>query len=270
MTQDIMDYAPEQQRFILACQQASALQLTEDVAAAFGAVQVIKALKGVLTDKFMEDYIMPLQNTAIGFLTDHTGKPRGNGQPTPAGYSLEEVRTCLIDALSHGLLPTGNQFNIIAGRMYPTKEGFTALLAKLGVKYQISTSVEQATMQGFSNLKCRISYNYKGETQTTTLPVQVKSDSYSSPDQLKGKAERRAKKWLYEYLTNIDMGDGDVQSANETVDEQPQPEVAREAKTSAVEAQKAAMRERKEREKMTEQPQVSADDDMPHFSGEGF
>jgi len=262
-----MNYTPEQQRFIVACEQASALQLTEDVAAAFGAVQVVKTLKEVLSDKFLDEYIMPLQNTAIGFLTDHTGRPKGNGQPTPVGYSREEVRTCLIDALSHGLLPTGNQFNIIAGRMYPTKEGFTALLAKLGVKYQISTSVEQATMQGFSNLKCKISYNYKGETQTTTLPVQVKSDAYSTPDQLKGKAERRAKKWLYEYLTNIDMGEGDVQSANETVDDQPQPEEIRTLKADAIEAKKAAMRARKEE---TVQEPVSADDDMPSFSGEGF
>lgn len=261
-----MNYTPEQQKFIVACEQASALQLTEDVAAAFGAVQVVKTLKEVLSDKFLDEYIMPLQNTAIGFLTDHTGRPKGNGQPTPVGYSKEEVRTCLIDALSHGLLPTGNQFNIIAGRMYPTKEGFTALLAKLGVKYQISTSVEQATMQGFSNLKCKISYNYKGETQTTTLPVQVKSDSYSTPDQLKGKAERRAKKWLYEYLTNIDMGEGDVQSANETVDDQPQPEEVRTLKADAIEARKAAMRERKE----TVQPAVDADDDMPIFKSEDF
>lgn len=263
MTQELINYTPEQKRFIVACEQASALQLTEDVAAAFGAVQVVKTLKEVLSDKFMNEYIMPLQNTAIGFLTDHTGRPKGNGQPTPVGYSVEEVRTCLIDALSHGLLPTGNQFNIIAGRMYPTKEGFTALLAKLGVKYQISTSVEQATMQGFSNLKCRISYNYKGDTQTTTLPVQVKSDSYSSPDQLKGKAERRAKKWLYEYITNIDMGDADVQSASETVDDQVQPETSSPAKADAVEAKKAAMRERKE---SIQQP-VSADDDRPEFQG---
>ena len=267
MAQNLIKYTPEQERFIVACESAAALQLADNVAAAFGAVQVVKTLKDVLSDKFMEEYIMPLQNTAIGFLTDHTGRPKGNGQPTPNGYSVEEVRLCVIDALSHGLLVTGNQFNIIAGRMYPTKEGFTALLAKLGVKYQISTTIEQATMQGFSNLKCKISYNYKGDTQTTTLPVQVKSDSYSSPDQLKGKAERRAKKWLYEYLTNIDMGEGDVQSANETVDEQVQPEPDQ-SKFDAVQAKKAAMRERKDAQQESVQPPVSAEDDMPLF-GQG-
>ena len=268
MAQDLINYTPEQQRFLVACEQASALDLTDNVAAAFGAVQVVKALKDVLSDKFLDEYIMPLQNTTIGFLTDHTGRPNGKGQPTQNGYTREVVRECLIDALSHGLLPTGNQFNIIAGRMYPTKEGFTALLAKLGAKYQISTSIAASTMQGFANLLCKISYSYKGEKQTTTLPVQVKADAYSSPDQLKGKAERRAKKWLYEFLTNIDMGEGDVASSEETIDEQvqPDPTEVQAKKAASVEEKKAAMRAKLQ----PEQPPVNADDDMPLFNSPDF
>lgn len=40
----------------------------------------------------------------------------------------------------------------------------------------------------------------------------VKKDDYSSPDQIRGKAERRAKKALYEYITGCDFGDADEQS----------------------------------------------------------
>ena len=40
----------------------------------------------------------------------------------------------------------------------------------------------------------------------------VKKDTYSSHDQLRGKAERRAKKVLYEYITGCDLGDGDEES----------------------------------------------------------
>lgn len=40
----------------------------------------------------------------------------------------------------------------------------------------------------------------------------VKKDDYSSPDQIRGKAERRAKKALYEYITGCDFGEADDQS----------------------------------------------------------
>ena len=222
--QSITNYTPAQQRFIAVCEQAQQLQLADAVGATFQAVTVLQALTDILTDDFMNRNIMPLMNRSIGFLTDRTGKKGRDGSIQPF-YDVNVVRDAFIDATSAGLLPTGNQFNIIAGRMYPTKEGFTALLKKLGVKYLISIALEPSTMQGFANLTCSISYEYKGDKRSYKLPVQVKADSYSSPDQLKGKAERRAKKNLYEFLTGLDLGEGDAESAQEVaIDEQPQPE----------------------------------------------
>ena len=46
----------------------------------------------------------------------------------------------------------------------------------------------------------------------------VKKDDYSSHDQLRGKAERKAKKALYEYITGCDFGDADEQSSVPIVD----------------------------------------------------
>lgn len=91
----------------------------------------------------MERVFMPLMNTKVGFLTDRNGRPRKNGTVQPL-YTIPVVRDAIIDAVSIGLLPTGNQFNIIAERMYPTKEGYTALLRKLGVKYFIDVSLTKA------------------------------------------------------------------------------------------------------------------------------
>ena len=45
----------------------------------------------------------------------------------------------------------------------------------------------------------------------------VKKDAYSSADALRGKAERRAKKTLYEYITGCDFGETDVDDADCTV-----------------------------------------------------
>ena len=41
----------------------------------------------------------------------------------------------------------------------------------------------------------------------------VRKDEYSSRDELRGKAERRAKKALYEYITGCDFGDADEDSS---------------------------------------------------------
>lgn len=202
-------------KFELACKDASTLQIVNNVGAAFTAVNVVALLREALSDEVMQRVFMPLMNTKVGFLTDRNGKPGKNGQIKPL-YSIPIVRDAIIDGVSIGLLPTGNQFNIIAERMYPTKEGYTALLRKLGVKYFIEVSYDKGQTPGFAEIPCKINYTYNGEKNSFSIIATVKKDDYSSPDQVRGKAERRAKKALYEYITGCDFGDADEQSA--TVD----------------------------------------------------
>lgn len=199
------------QKFELACKDAASLQIVNNFGAAFTAVNVIALLREALTDEVMNKVFMPLMNTKVGFLTDRNGRPNSRGEVKPT-YSVAIVRDSIIDAVSIGLLPTGNQFNIIAERMYPTKEGYTALLRKLGVKYFIDVSYDKSQTQGFAEIPCKISYEYNGEKNGFSVVATVKKDSYSSPDQLRGKAERRAKKALYEYITGCDFGDADETS----------------------------------------------------------
>ncbi len=204
------------QQFELACKEAQGLQIVSNFGAAFQAVSVVSLLKQALTNEVMDAVFMPLMNTKIGFLTDRNGRPNSRGQ-IKSLYNREVVRDCVIDAVTIGLLPTGNQFNIIAERMYPTKEGYTALLRKLGVKYFIEVSYDKGQTPGFAEIPCKISYNYDGEKNGFSIIATVKKDDYSSPDQLRGKAERRAKKALYEYITGCDFGDADEDSSR-TVD----------------------------------------------------
>ena len=200
------------EQFELACKEAQGLQIINNFGAAFQAVNVVSLLRQALTDEVMDAVFMPLMNTKIGFLTDRNGRPNSRGQVKPT-YTKEIVRDCVIDAVAIGLLPTGNQFNIIAERMYPTKEGYTALLRKLGVKYFIDVSFDKSQTQGFAEIPCKISYQYNGEKNGFSIMATVKKDDYSSPDQLRGKAERRAKKALYEYITGCDFGDADEDSS---------------------------------------------------------
>lgn len=200
------------QKFELACKDASALQIVNNFGAAFTAVNVIALLREALTDEVMTKVFMPLMNTKVGFLTDRNGRPRSNGRAPLPLYDISVVRDAIIDGVSIGLLPTGNQFNIIAERMYPTKEGYTALLRKLGVKYFIDVSFDKGQTPGFAEIPCKINYEHNGEKNSFGVIATVKKDDYSSPDQLRGKAERRAKKALYEYITGCDFGDADENS----------------------------------------------------------
>ena len=199
-------------QFELACKSAEELQTLNNFGAAFQTVNVVSLLRQALTDEVMDAVFMPLMNTKIGFLTDHTGKARGNRPPLQP-YGREIVRDAIIDAVTVGLMPTGNQFNIIAERMYPTKEGYTALLRRLGVKYFIETGYDKSQAEGFAEIPCKITYSYGGERNAFSITATVKKDSYSSPDQIRGKAERRAKKALYEYITGCDFGDADEDSS---------------------------------------------------------
>lgn len=202
-----------QEQFAMAAESAKDMQLQENACAAFQAVVVVSQLRMALTDEVMNQVFMPLMNTKIGFRTDRDPNRPGKGGPvTP--YPVNVVRDCIIDAVAIGLNPTGNQFNIISGSMYPTKEGYTALLKKVGCKYYISVGQDtQPADAKYAEIACKIAFEYNGDKNAFTITANVKKDSYSSYDQLKGKAERRAKKALYEYLTGCDFGDADDESS---------------------------------------------------------
>jgi hypothetical protein len=200
------------ERFAVTMREAQDLDIVNNVAGAFDVAIIISKLRAVLTDDIMKQVFMPLQGQKIGFRSDKI-------------YPVDTVRNCIIDAAALGMLPTGNQFNIIAGNMYPTKEGYTALLAKMkqtmGLVYSFEFDPETTAKSADPNyvaIPCRISYktnrdDLKGWFKYTAM---VKSNgTTSTTDQLRGKAERKCKKAFFEFLTGMDLGDAD---ATETVD----------------------------------------------------
>src|SRR5688572_13844840 len=104
---------------------AIALRATTQLAEAKGAfikghtlATAIKDLQEHLAP--MMPAFMPLQNTALGFKTDNA-----------AGYQVEDVRDAVIEATLRGVEVVGNQFNIISGRCYITREGYEHKLRTL-------------------------------------------------------------------------------------------------------------------------------------------
>ena len=206
------------QNFVQACETAKNLSLVQNAASAFEAASVVVGLRNALTPEVVEAVFMPLMNTKIGFLTDRDHSKGYTGEP----YSAAVVRDAIIDGASIGLLPICNQMNIIAGRMYPTKEGYTTLLKNMGVKYKIYIGTPKYDQtKDHAQMEFSIRYTIKGGEEegyksAVSVGVNKNRNGYvvSSEDQLKGKAERRAKKQLYELISGFDFGEAaDADSA---------------------------------------------------------
>lgn len=193
----------KKKQFEIVAKDANSLLLVQSASAAFDAVEIVSKLRNILDDEVMNTVFMPLMNTRIGYLTD---KPSNKDN---SKYTVHQVRDCIIDAISFGLTPTFNQFNIIAGNMYPTKEGYTYLLKKIGVKYFMSIGQDNSKTDKVSEIPVKIFYEYGGEKNDFTITATVRKTNYSTYDQQKGKAEKRAKKALYELITGKDLGDSD-------------------------------------------------------------
>ena len=221
----VLDNARE--NFSVAMKDAQRLDIVNNVCGAFDAAIIVQKLEAILTDEIMDAVFMPLMNKKIGFRTDRDpSRPDKRTGVAPKPYTREVVRTCIIDAAANGLLPTGNQFNIISGTMYPTKEGYTALLAKLKASsmqlvYTFEFDPETKAVSAdptYVAIPCRVGYKTSREDMKGWFKyvAMVKSNGETSTtDQLRGKAERKCKKAFFEFLTGIDLGDAD---ASETID----------------------------------------------------
>lgn len=169
---------------------------------AYATAQSIEVLKTLLTPEYMKP-IMLLQGNRLGFKTD---------KDKSGGYPMEQVQNCLIEAVLMGLQPYGNQFNIIAGNMYPTKEGIGSLLAGWkGLKYSLICGVPKPNPDGKSAVvDVTIKWEINRESKEETIPFSIKMDAYTSVDALIGKATRKGRAWLASAISGIEITEGDV------------------------------------------------------------
>ena len=210
-----------QERMVNICREADKLQITQDlainVANSFTAANVMLALRETMTDQVVERYFRPLAGQKFGFRTDQN-------------YPTETLRSCIIDAILLGLAPTGNQFNIIKGNCYPTKEGYTNLLKKIGVDYKIEILPNTSQDNSYAIMPCRVTYTYcTAKNVKWDKDIVIPKKGNENYDLLAGKANKRIKQALYEYLTGTDWGYSDdeivVEAANRPAQpQQPQPQ----------------------------------------------
>lgn len=178
---------------IIAQREASQFKRTLLVSTAMGELQ------NLLTPKIMAP-IMNLQNKSLGFRTDN-----------PNGYPVDVVRDCLIEATLKGVYPVGNEFNIIAGRCYITKEGYFHKLHDIpNFSWVEIPGIPRNVGDNGAIIKVALEWTYNGKSSTKELELAIRVNRGMGADAIIGKALRKARAWLYTTITGQDIGDGEA------------------------------------------------------------
>lgn len=172
---------------------------------AYATAQSIEVLKTLLTPEYMAP-IMQLQGNRLGFKTD---------KDKSGGYPMDVVKNCLVEAVLMGLQPFGNEFNIIAGNTYATKEGVGRLLATWkGLKYSLICGVPKPNADGKSAVvDVTIKWTINNESKEEIIPISIKMDAYTSVDAMIGKATRKGRAWLLSAISGIEIVEADITDA---------------------------------------------------------
>lgn len=151
-----------------------------------------------------------LQNKNLGFKTD-----RENGYPD------EVIKNCVVEAMIYGLKPLNNEFNILGGNMYTTKQGYERLVYQHPELEKIEIKNEPSLTQGGNwKILFRVSMKLKdkqAENFEETFSLVSKKGNFEFPlETILGKATRKILRSCYVKMNNGilippegDVGDGE-------------------------------------------------------------
>ncbi len=170
-------------------------------------------LRELITGDVMKS-IISLKNSKLGFKTDER-----SGSP----YPIDTVRDCLIEAALMGLRPVGNEFNILAGNSYATREGLSRLvkefpgLSDLRKAFQVVRFTKAGT-QDVAIVACKATWKIDGKDQTLPIDpyeIPVRMNAGMGLDAVIGKADRKLLMVIYRQLTGSEtISDGDASEAS--------------------------------------------------------
>ena len=158
--------------------------------------------------------IESMQDTELGFMTDRSpaiieaAKKKGKKLDC---YTYNEVAECCINALLRGYRLTDNEFNIIAGKFYPAKNGkYRKIIDTEGLtdfefsttpplfktetrlEYGKPTQVQYAEVEAFATWRMngkKMSIGNQGSTKgKDDLILKIRVNEYMGDDGVKGKA----------------------------------------------------------------------------------
>jgi hypothetical protein len=167
--------------------------------------QAAQMLRERLTPAIMNDF-RALMNTPLGFKTD---RPPGN--PSGKTYDDATIKDNLIQALVRGLRPTGNEFNIIAGNLYITKDGYRRLLRECPGMTNLHVDIGTPKAHGEGAIvPCKAKWLMHGQPQTMDctgeFSIAVKGVGV---DLLHGKAESKMLRRIFQRIAGSDLAGPD-------------------------------------------------------------
>lgn len=147
--------------------------------------------------------ILPLMNSQLGFLTDRKGK-----EPYPDEVVLE----CLIEATLRGLYPVGNEWNILAGRAYITKEGYARLVRELPglTDLKLEPGVPKM-LAGGAVVPYRAAWKQSGKGYQLVREIPVRLNAGMGVDGAIGKATRKMLAAIHTRVTGSFLTEGDAE-----------------------------------------------------------
>jgi hypothetical protein len=206
----------------IALEKAATQAVTGFTAASSGSIMAqlevaanIEQLRTLFDTPEIKARIIALQDAPIGFRTDRDPKIKNfkTGQyNTP--YPYEIVKDIVIEASLRGLQLVGNQFNILAGRFYCTKEGFESLIRKLDFVTDFRPIIGVPLAKGGGVIiDCSATWKQHGSQRDIQASIPIKENSSGTADQYIGKATRKLLKRCYEMMTGNSMNDGDAEDS---------------------------------------------------------
>jgi len=185
------------------------LQGMPPIPRAFALAEGVQALRQAVEPLLPS--ILPLMNSRLGFLTDKRG-------PT---YPVDVVRDCVVEALCRGLNLIGNEWNIIGGNCYTTKEGYERLVGELPGLTDLDLSPGVPTMRdGGALVRVHATWCYQGKALHLTddkgqsgRTFAIRVNAGMGADAILGKATRKALKAIYQKSTGCVHADGEVGEA---------------------------------------------------------
>lgn len=191
----------------------------------------VRELRKALDENFVKWALMPLMGSTLGFLTDLDTKPEK--------YSSQVVRDCAIEAMLRGFNIVGNEFNIIAGRFYGTKNGYERLVLEFPGLRDLVLQPGVPTLAGDKGalVPFTATWTLNGKPMSidcqqtkdgADLRIPVKLNAGMGPDAIIGKATRKMLFRIYQRVNGSSYGAtegevGDEQAFVTTGEPAPSP-----------------------------------------------
>lgn len=161
----------------------------------------IMALHAILDQATMAR-VAALMNNSLGFKTD---------KPLQPVYDVDTVRKCVVQALLMGLQIVGNEFNIIAGNTYCTREGFTRLLREYPGLTDLSINPDVPEVVGNKAIvSVKATWKLNGVPAELSAKIPIRVNSGMGDDAILGKSYRKVMCRIYNRITGSELSDGEV------------------------------------------------------------